>query len=303
VTKRLLVTGGNGFVAGSVIAQGCSEWDVHALSRGQAPAHRQGLSWHQVDVTDVVALRSAFDQIRPDAVIHTAAIADIDYSEAHQDVARKVNVDVTRTLADLCRPAGVKIVFTSTDTVFDGNTGNYVEDDPPSPVNFYGRTKAQAEDIVAGLPGRWVVARLALVMGLPVMGAGNSFMAKMARTLSEGKSYGVPAEEVRTPVDVITLGQALLELAGSEHLQGIFHLAGSEVVNRLEMARRIAGKLGYSDDLVFAGDVSKIPNRAPRPRDVSLNNTKARAALKTPMKDLDAAIDLIMQVSSLKESG
>jgi dTDP-4-dehydrorhamnose reductase len=301
--KRLLVTGGSGFVAGSVIAQGPETWDVHALSRGEAPFHRDELSWHRVDLLDAEALRRAFEDTRPDAVIHTAAIADIDYSEAHPDVARKVNVEVTRVLADLCREMGIRMVFTSTDTVFDGDRGYYSEEDVPVPVNFYGRTKVEAEQIVAALGANGITARLALVVGLPVMGAGNSFLAKMTHSLSQGKPYGVPAEEVRTPIDVVTLGQALLELAGAGHLQGTFHLAGNEVMNRLELVQRIAKRFGYSKDLVFASDVSRIPNRAPRPRDVSLNNAKARSMLKTPMKCLDEALDLIIRTSGLRKNG
>jgi dTDP-4-dehydrorhamnose reductase len=303
MSKRLLVTGGSGFVAGSVIAQGREACEIHALSRGEAPVHREGLLWHQLDLLDTKALRRVFAQVRPDAVIHTAAIADIDYSEAHHDVARKVNVQVTRSLADLCAPAGIRLVFTSTDTVFDGQRGNYSEEDVPVPVNFYGRTKVEAEQVVAATGSKGVIARLALVVGLPVLGAGNSFLAKMISLLSQGKPYGVPAEEVRTPIDVITLGQALLELAGAEHLQGIFHLAGNDVLNRLEMVQRIAKRLGYPEDLTFASDVSKVPNRAPRPRDVSLNNAKARSMLKTPMKGLDAALDLIIRTSGLRKNG
>ncbi len=296
MSRRLLVTGGNGFVAGSIIAQGLPQWEIHALSRGDAPTGHEGLFWHRIDVAESNALCRVFEKIMPDRVIHAAAIADIDYSEAHRDVARKVNVGVTETLVNLCGRAGVKMVFTSTDTVFDGEKGGYVESDVPRPVNCYGHTKVEAERIVSTLSGSWVIARLALVMGLPVLGTGNSFLAKMIRTLGDGKPYGVPAEEVRTPVDVITLGRSLLELAGSESAKGIVHLAGNDVMNRLEMAQRIAVRLGYPKELVFASDVSKIPNRAPRPRDVSLDNRKARAILKTPMQGLESGLDLVVSV-------
>jgi len=291
--KRLLVTGGNGFVAGSVIAQGLGSWEIHALSRGCPSIERPNLFWHQVPITDPHALGSAFSRIKPAAVIHAAAIADIDYSQAHRDEARQVNVVATRHLADLCRKTDTRLVFTSTDTVFDGLQGGYVEDDPPRPVNFYGETKAEAERIIAKPDGNGAIARLALVMGLPVIGQGNSFLARMIASLKEGRKVGVPPEEIRTPIDVITLGRALLELAGND-VRGVIHLAGNDVLNPLDMVKRIAIKLGYPPELIVPSDVSKIPNRAPRPRDVSLNNAKARNLLKTPMLGLDEAVRLIM---------
>jgi dTDP-4-dehydrorhamnose reductase len=293
MTKRLLVTGGTGFVAGSVIAQGWDEWDIHSLSRNEAPVQHHGLSWHQLDLLNTEQLRHAFDRIKPHAVVHAAAIADIDTCQVHQDVARRLNVEVTAELADLCGRAGAKMVFLSTDTVFDGHRGDYAEDDPPAPINYYAETKVAAEEIVADRVADGVIARLALVVGLPVLGVGNSSLARMTRGLEEGREQGMFVEEIRTPIDVITLGQALLELAGRE-LTGCFHLAGNDVLNRLEIGLQIAETFGYSKDLVVAKDSRLIPGRAPRPRDVSLNNHKARAMLETPMQPLDRGLDLIL---------
>jgi len=242
---------------------------------------------------DADGLSRAFREAAPQAVIHTAAIADIDYCQAHREEARRVNVEMTRVLADLCRENHVRLVYTSTDTVFDGRRGNYREDEPPAPVNYYGQTKAEAERLVAAQEGDWVIARLALVVGLPVLAPGNSFLARMMTLLGEGRQVGVPPDEIRTPIDVITLGRALLELADGD-VRGYIHLAGNDVLNRLDMARRIAERLGYPKDRVVPNDPTKIPGRAPRPRDVSLDNRKARSLLKTPMQGLDGGLDLIL---------
>ena len=300
MTGRLLVTGGTGFVAGSVIVHGLHDWEIHSLSRSEAPIRRQGLVWHRLDPLDARQLREVFNRVKPRAVIHAAAVADIDYCQAHQDVARRVNVEFTRELAGLCDRSGAKMVFLSTDTVFDGQRGNYREEDPPSPINYYAETKVAAEKLVADRSGDWVTARLSLVVGLPVLGAGNSFLAKMVRSLEEGRVQGMPAEEIRTPVDVITLARALLELAGND-LTGVFHLAGNDVLSRLDMGRQIAEKLGYARDLIVAKNAGETSGRAPRPRDVSLNNGKARAILETPMQTLDQGLEFIL--AAKKEGG
>jgi len=292
--KKLLVTGAHGFVAGSILAQAGDEWQLHAVSRGQPFAGHERIRWHVCERAG--ALSKLFDEVRPDVVIHTAALADIDFCQAHPELAREVNVELTRTYADLCDDLGARFVFCSTDAVFDGERAPYGETDPPAPVNFYADTKVEAEGIAAGLGSRSVIARLSLVVGLPVLGAGNSFLPRMIASFGAGRPVTVPAQEIRTPVDVISLGRALLELAGgSQH--GIFHLAGSQRLNRFEMAQQIALRFGFAKEMVVA-QAATPPGRAARPRDVSLDNAKARANLKTPMLDLDEGLSLIQQFAA-----
>ena len=294
MSKTLLITGAHGFVAGSVIWQAGQQWEVHALSRDQALLERAGVHWHRFDPCDRNELNRLFAEVRPDAVIHTAALAEIDFCEAHLDLARQVNVGFTQSLADLCDEVGAKVVFCSTDSVFDGEHPPYREQDPPGPVNFYAQTKVEAEQIVARLQTNFAIARLALVIGLPVLGAGNSFLARMIADLKQGREIFIPANEIRTPIDVITLGRALLELAEENH-NGIFHLAGNEALNRLEMAQRIVARFGFSPGLIVPKKSGTLGGRAPRPRDVSLDNSKARQHLKTPMRSFDEGLDLILQ--------
>jgi len=297
--KTLLVTGANGFVAGSVLAQASGEWEVHALSRGPQPVGWDKLRWHSCDSLAEDQLAKIFRDVRPSAVIHTAAIADIDFCQANQELARAVNVEFTRILAHLCAESGARLVFCSTDTIFDGEHAPYEEEDVPWPVNFYAETKVRAERCVSDSGAAVVIARLSLVVGLPLLGAGNSFLARMIATLKAGRTVGTSAEDIRTPVDVITVGKALLELAAGAH-NGIFHIAGSSRVSRLELNRMIAARFGFSQDLLVAQPANAIPGRAPRPRDVSLANDKARAQLKTPMLTLDEGLSLILKTANTR---
>jgi dTDP-4-dehydrorhamnose reductase len=295
--RKLLVTGANGFVAGSVLAQAGAEWEVHALSRGEAITRREGRRWHRFDPLQPGRLAEFFQEARPDAVIHTAALSDVDYCQAHPELARAVNVGLTRALAELCAGAGAKLVLCSTDTVFDGGHAPYREEDPPGPVNLYAQTKVAAEQIAHQLGARAVIARLALVAGLPVMGAGNSFLARMLAALKEGRRVSGFTHEVRTPIDVITLGRALLELAAGDH-HGIFHLAGNSRLSRFEIAQQVAARFGFPPSLVVAQAPALLPGRAPRPRDVSLDNRKARAQLKTPMLTFADGLSLVLSSSA-----
>ncbi len=233
--------------------------------------------------------------LRPHAVIHTAALADIDFCQANPEAAHAVNVGLTRELARGCAQSGTRLVFCSTDTVFDGEHAPYAEDAASGPVNVYAETKIAAEAAVRELGSLGVIARLALVMGLPLIGAGNSFLVRMLATLEAGRQVAVPEREVRTPVDVVTAGRALLELAGSE-LAGNFHLAGLSRVNRVELARLIAARFGYNQNLVTALPSTASSGRALRPRDISLGTERTRAALTTPLLPVEAGIELILKM-------
>src|SRR5437870_5210563 len=198
---KLLVTGGSGFVAGSVLAKAGPQWDLHAVSRGPQPVRviprpasgsvnpilENSCEWHAVDPLVASHFSDLFREIRPGVIIHTAALADIDFCEAHPGLARAVNVEFTLNLVTLCAEIGTRLVFCSTDTIFDGEHAPYQEDDSPGPLNHYARTKVEAEQIVSRLGARAVIARLSLVVGLPVLGAGNSFLARMIDSFKEGR--------------------------------------------------------------------------------------------------------------------
>lgn len=286
------MTGAGGFVGGSVLAQGCAGWELHAIHRGPASGEIPGARTHTLDLLDCDRLRSALAEIGPHAVVHCAALADIDKCEAEPDLAYRVNVLATAEIAAYCAATGARLVFLSTDTVFDGLRGMYREDDQPHPVNRYAETKVRAEEAVLTTAPGAVVARLSLVMGLPALAAGNSFLVRMLASWRDGKPVRVPADEVRTPIDVVTLSLALLELARGDHA-GLVHLAGNEAVSRYEMAQRIARRLCIDERLVEPTH-GAVPGRAPRPPDVSLDNSLARRILKTPMLDLDEAIELAL---------
>ncbi len=290
---RLLVTGYGGFVAGSVIKQASDEWDITAISRSPVANGRADINARQFDLRETDRLRQVFDAFEPTVVIHAAAMANIDHCQTHPDDAEAVNFGVTKQLVRLCQNHGTKMVFCSTDTVFDGAQGMYTEKDEPHPLNVYAETKVRAEQIVREGLDDAVIARLSLVMGYFLIGAGNSFLARMIADFQAGKPVQLPANEVRTPVDVITLGRALLELAGSD-FTGIVHLAGSTRLNRREMACRIAARLGFPKELAVATDSNAIAGRAPRPNDASLDNTLARQILKTPMRSFDDGLDLVL---------
>jgi dTDP-4-dehydrorhamnose reductase len=286
------MTGAGGFVAGSVIIQAPGDWEVHALSGKEPLVGWKGFLWHTLDLKQPEVVEKVLTSIAPDVVIHAAAVADIDLCERQPDLARTLNVTLTQAIADSCDCLGARLIYLSSDNVFDGERGNYTEADRPIAINEYARTKVAAEEIAARVASS-VIVRVALVMGFGPLGGGNSFLERTVPILRAGQTIHVPPEEIRTPIDVLTLGQALLELAANS-CQGPIHVAGNEALDRVTLTRRIAERFGYSPGLVQPRPPAQIAGRAPRPRDVSLSNALARSVLETPMLGLNAALDHIV---------
>lgn len=291
--KKILVTGASGFVAGSIIYFGAQQYEVHAHSRGESLYEHENLHWHTLAFDDHDGLSALFEELRPDALIHTAAIADIDYCAQNPDTAYAVNVAYTQRLAQLARKHHVRMVYVSTDNVYDGRRRDlYTESSPTGPVNYYGQTKLEAEQIVLSTVQDAVVARVALVMGFPIIGGGNSFLMRMAAKWNNGESVGVPDNEIRSPIDLVTCGRALLELAATD-TQGVILLGGLDCLERLDLVKRLAQGLGYSPGLVHAFDPGNLPGRADRPESVQFDTSYAQKVLETRIVALQDAIPLI----------
>lgn len=290
---KLLITGLNGFVAGSIIAHARKKWEVHGVDVSETVGLPAGIRAYQLDLTDKEKVAILFHQIKPDAVIHTAAMANIDVCENNKELAWKINVEITQTIAELCKESGIRMIVCSTDTVFDGKQGHYTETDKPHAVNYYAETKIEAEKIVLATSTKNIVARLSLVMGLPVMGKGNSFLADTIEKLKKGEPIKFPENEIRTPIDVITLGSALTELAGSS-FGGIVHLSGNTRINRYKMAIQIAETLGFPAELIIPTDSNAMAGRAPRPNDASMDHSVATKILQTPMRSLSEGLNLTL---------
>jgi dTDP-4-dehydrorhamnose reductase len=287
--RTIALFGGGGFVGGNIAALARARgWRAVVVD----PSFRPGLGdieWRSVDIADVEQVGALLSELHADAAIDLAAIADVDKAERERDLAWKVNVEGARNIAEACAARGIKCVFFSSDAVFDGSRSGYVEEDPPAPVNFYGKTKAEAERAVLGACPGAVVVRISLVLGFPVTG-GNSFYAGLAAKLAAGEEVACPTDELRTPIDVLTLSECALELAGSDY-SGRLHLGATESINRYELARQSAALMGYDEGLVVMRS-SQLggAGRAPRHRLGVISVEKAGRVLETPMLGLEETI-------------
>jgi len=213
-------------------------------------------------------------------VVNTAAIANIDFAEQNPALAQAVNVTGAGNIARCCAEADARYVFFSSDAVFDGINGGYREDSPKNPVNHYGKTKSDAEDVVHAILPSAIILRISLVIGFSSTG-GNSFLGGMEKALQSGKTLACPQREVRTPIDVLTLCESIMELMDS-HFAGVIHLGATDSVDRLSLSRMAAQGMGLDTALLVPAGPPEAA-RARRHEKGVLDVSLARQMLTTPM--------------------
>jgi dTDP-4-dehydrorhamnose reductase len=276
--SRLLIIGASGFVGSRWALAAAHDFEVIAAAR-RPPAQPNALA---VDITDPASVRAAFDQARPEFVTHLAALSDIDRCQREHALAEQINVQGALHVARECARLGARLLYTSTDAVFDGTKHIYYEHDPPTPLNWYGETKARAEKAIAELLPSAAIVRLSLVLGRSALAGGNSYLEKVIGNLQAGNPIVTPTFEFRNPIDIGTLCEFLLELTPRRDATGIFHVGASDKMSRYDLARAIAQGLGRDPDLIVAQN-TPVPGRAPRGQDDFLVTERLRQYCRTPV--------------------
>ena len=273
---RILLTGASGQLGAYLIDRLAPRGHALLAWSGSKPGNRFGIAMTPVDLLDGEATLQALDHASPDAVIHAAAISSAEAVRFDPEKATRINVEATNRIAGWCDRHDRRLVFTSTDLVFDGSRSWNREDDPAEPVLAYGRTKRQAEPAVLAIP-KGVVARLSLLFG-PSWSGRDAFFDKAVGALLKGERRAYFEDEYRTPLDLGTAAEALSLLAEGE-MTGLFHVAGRQRMSRFQLMRRVAVALGLDPLLVEANRRGQVDLPEPRPADVSLDTTRLAAAL------------------------
>jgi dTDP-4-dehydrorhamnose reductase len=268
---RIVLTGASGRLGAYLLDQlVAGPHDVLAWS-GSSSGSRAGLRFRPVDLGDERAVAAALVESSPDLVIHAAAVSSVDAVRRDRGRARAINVAGTQLLAEWAARHDRRIVFTSTDLVFDGSKSWNREDDPAAPILEYGRTKRAAEPFVLAVP-RGLVARISLLYG-PTRSSLEGFFDLAVAGLRQGQPRAFFTDEWRTPLDYFSAARILIELALSE-LTGIIHLGGPERLSRFELMRRAAIALGIEPSLIRPTERDQVPSAEPRPADTSLDSSR-----------------------------
>lgn len=263
-----LVTGAAGLIGHALVADAsrwAPDWEVCGVTRDD------------IDLTQIDQVRAFWHNHSPQLVIHCEGLTKPAHCERDPALARRLNIEVTTYLAELARK--IPFVFFSTDLVFDGKKGHYVETDPVNPLNVYAETKAVAERVVLANPKHTVI-RTSLTAGRSPTG-GRSFVEETRQAWETGRTLTLFTDEVRCPIPVSATTRAVWELV-QKGLTGLYHLAGAEAFSRWEIGQLLARHWPKLDAKMVPGSLCDYVGPA-RPPDLSLNCEKIQSVLSFPL--------------------
>lgn len=263
-----LITGATGLIGHYLLKTAprwAPQWEVLGLTR------------QDVDLTDTGAVRRLWHSLQPRIVIHCAAQSRTGPCQQDPILAGRINVEATALLAELS--AGIPFLFFSSDQVFDGAKGWYVETDPVNPLNVYGETKAEAERLVLQNP-RHSVIRVALNAGTSPTGD-RSFVEDIRNSVKGGRMLTLFTDEFRCPLPAGMTARALWALI-EQNRPGLYHLGGKERLSRWEIGQALTSRYQELAGQIESGSVGAYVG-APRPPDLSMRCDKLQALLSFPL--------------------
>ena len=277
--KKLLITGASGFLGWHLCQLAKQEWEVYGTYLSH-PLEIPGIKMLKVNLTNFQELQRIFSDIKPAAVIHTAAHSQPNFCQTHPEESHAINVTASCNIAGLCADNSISCAFTSTDLVFDGLNAPYRDTDSVCPVNLYGEQKAIAEaDMLERYP-MTAVCRMPLMFGAATPTA-KSFIQPFIQTLKAEQELSLFIDEFRTPVSGTTAAKGLL--LALEKVNGIIHLGGKERISRYDFGQLLVEVFQLPVTGLKACRQQDVKMAAPRPVDVSLDSSKAFALGYQPL--------------------
>ncbi|MEW6608085.1 MAG: dTDP-4-dehydrorhamnose reductase [bacterium] len=285
----ILIIGASGFVGSLLYEILSKENEVIGTSYPQQQV-RDELQY--LDITDREGVERLIREIKPSVIILAAALTYVDYCEDHQKEAFEINVLGTTDVALMAKEIGAKLVFFSTEYVFDGKAGPYSELDLPNPISYYGQTKLEAERAIIDNLDDYLIIRTTVVYGYDR--DGKNFIMQLIRKSRNGETMNVPVDQIGSPTFRDNLVEATIELIQSDK-RGIYNVVGCEVMNRFEFAILSAEILGLNKSLIVPKTTLELGQKAPRPLKAGLKIDKVQNEIKTKLLSPKEGLEIVQR--------
>jgi len=287
--SRILVIGAGGLLGSTLMSLGKDEMFGTYNTR---PI--EGSNLFQLDATKRQNAFKLVEKIKPDLVIDTHSITNVDYCETHPEEAWSVNVEGTKNIAEACKTFGAKMIFISTDYVFDGKkTTGYTEKDKPKPLNYYAKTKLIGEKILEALDVDYIIARTAVLYGHGGIGK-ISFPLWVVDKLKKKETINVVIDQYNNPTYVKNLAETLL-LLYKKDARGLFHITGPECISRYDFAKLTAKTFGLDESLIKQTRTPEINQVARRPEKLNMSNEKLRRVSKANLVGINEGLQALKE--------
>jgi len=288
VKLKFLVTGSTGLVGQQVVKYLSKSNQVFSCYNESKPEYGDSV---KMDLKNYEMISSVLTEIKPDVVIHLGAMTGVDLCEKEKTSASEINTKATEIIAKECSKLNSFLVYVSTDYVFDGNFGMYKEDDVANPLGFYGKSKLEGEKAVQNFSTNWCIARTSTPFGLhPTK---KSFPMWVIENLQKQKQIDVLIDQFTSPTYIPNLSRMLIEIS-ERRITGIIHAAGASKISRYQMASMVSDKLNLDGTLLKQISMNKMKWVAQRPKDSSLDVSRASSILNEKPQKIDQSLNLFI---------
>jgi dTDP-4-dehydrorhamnose reductase len=301
--KKIFITGANGLLGQKLVKQLVEEnqYIIYASSKGESRLPGTGFNYVSLEITDPQQVAIIIQEIKPDIIIHGAAMTNVDQCEQNQEACYDVNVNSTRYLMESAEAIQAHFIFVSTDFIFSGEKGPLDEEEEAAPINYYGETKLLGEQVVMKSKTKWTIARTVLVFGIAHDMSRTNIILWVKSSLEAGKQIQVVDDQFRTPTLAEDLAAGCILIA-NQGATGIFNISGSDFLTPFEMAHMTADYFHLKKDLINRADSSTFSQPAKRPLRTGFNIEKARKQLGFEPKTFQTAIGILAKQIILARS-
>lgn len=277
---KILVTGANGLLGQKLteLLQRDEVMDVVATARGKLAFTIERGTFVPLDITDAGQVDKVITDTKPDVVINTAAMTQVDQCETDRDLCWKANVTAVEYLVNACKKNNIHLVHVSTDFIFDGSHGPLDENATPNPVNFYGESKLAAENVIMQSAASWCILRTVLVFGITNDMSRSNIVLWVKKSLEQGKTIQVVNDQWRTPTLAEDLAQGCY-LAAKKKAKGIYNISGKDFLSPYDIAIHTAEFFNLDKSLIKPTDSNQFKQPARRPLTTGFIINKAVAEL------------------------
>lgn len=300
---KIFITGVNGLLGQKLVALLLERgtFEIIGCGKGESRLPLQGFQFVSLDITDEKQVKKVIAEIKPDILIHGAAMTNVDECELNQEAAYEVNVKATGYLLKAAEKIKAHFIFVSTDFIFSGEEGPLDENAIPAPVNYYGETKLEAERMVQASTTKWSIARTVLVFGIAHDMSRTNIILWVKATLEAGKNIQVVDDQFRTPTLAEDLAEGCILIAEKE-ATGIFNISGPDFLTPYEMAIMTAEYFDLDKSLITKVDSKIFTQPAKRPLKTGFIIEKARKELGFEPKTFRTAIAILSKQIILASS-
>ncbi len=299
---KILITGANGLLGQKLVEQLVQQgkFDVIATGRGACRLSGAGFTYQTLDIENEQEVEVILADLRPEVIIHGAAMTHVDECEKHQEACYRANVLATKYLIAAAEKIQSHFIFVSTDFIFSGldDQNPYTEEALADPVNYYGQTKLDGEELVMRSSLKWAIARTVLVYGLANDLSRSNIILWVKSSLEAGKQIQVVDDQVRTPTLAEDLAAGCILIA-EQGATGIFNISGSELLTPYDMAIETADYFGLNKELIVRTDSTKFTQPARRPMKTGFVIEKAKNQLGYRPKTFREGISILAKQLNL----